>query len=334
MRRFLILAIVGALLVPLMPATTTEASPNATIIPLTWHAEYFDNQYLIGPPEVEREEVTLDYDWGTSSPDERIPPNYFTARWATRVSLESGPYRINVTADDSVKVTVDYINVILNSIDDPKPGTTLSADFNLSAGSHYFQVDYRELTGDAFIEVTLERIDGATIPVIPTTPYAVVDAYSLRYRSGPSTDYEILGQEQRDTIVNLIGRNPDATWVQVVTPSGAEGWMSAAYLNPSVDLSTLPVLVTEGAGSESPQGMVYDKYLGIVTATVLTVRDGSDISAEPIGYVTRFTPLSIVGRNAGGTWLMIFQEDGTIGWVSATFVLTDIDIYSLPVLSI
>ncbi|MCI0708716.1 MAG: SH3 domain-containing protein [Chloroflexi bacterium] len=423
--KHLALLLIAALVLTMLPVSSVEASPDETIIPLSWHAEYFDNQYLIGPPMVVREEGALNHNWGTNAPFDNIPADYFTARWATRPMLDAGTYRFSVTADDSVKVTVDYINVFIDTINNPQPGDTLTATFDLTAGSHYFQVDYRERTGNASISATLEILDGEGVPPLPATPAAYVTAFSLRLRSGPGLTFRILGHESRDTIVDLIGRNDDATWAQVTVPDGTTGWMGAAWLDPNVDLTTLPVVTVEAPDRDIPEnvpplpatpaayvtahslrvrsgpglnftilgqepentivhltgrnadatwvqvtvpdgitgwmGAVWldpnvdlttlpvvttdipddetpdlptdDQQIGLVTAFALTIRSEPDISGEVLGFVTRFTPLTLVGRNAAGTWLMIVREDDSTGWVSAAWVLSASNIFALPVIS-
>lgn len=421
----LALLLIAALVLTMLPVSGVEASPDETIIPLSWHAEYFDNQYLIGPPVVVREEGSLNHNWGTNAPFDSIPSDYFTVRWATRATLDAGTYRFSVSADDSAKVTVDYTNVVMDTINNPQPGDTLTATFDLTAGSHYFQVDYRERTGIASINATLEILDGEGVPPLPATPAAYVTAFSLRLRSGPDLNYTILGQEPENTIVHLTGRNADATWVRVTVPDGTVGWMSTAFLDPNVNLTTLPVVTVEAPDRDVPDGVpslpampaayvtarslrvrsgpglgftilgqepentivhltgrdadatwarvilpdgttgwmgtawldpnvdlttlpvvttgipddetpdvpTDDQQVGLVTAFALTIRSEPDISGEVIGFVTRSTPLTLVGRNAAGTWLMIAREDGSTGWVSETWVLTASNIFDLPVMS-
>jgi uncharacterized protein YgiM (DUF1202 family) len=334
----IILLVIAVLVVQMLPLSATEASPNNTEIGLSWHAEYYSNQYLIGPPTTVREEGALNHNWGTGSPfgDLGYPADYFTVRWTARPTLDAGNYRFTVTADDSIKLTVDYTNVVLDTMEAPRAGQTLSVDLNLSTGPHYFQLDYRELTGIASVRATLERLDGrqnpdGSVSPLPSSPSAYVTAYSLRYRSGPGLGYTILGTQPRNTIVRLIGRNADATWAKVTLPNGAQGWMSTTYLDPNVDLWSLPV-VTGQVNPDGSDGSETGLMTGIVTAYALNVRSGPSTAFTIIGRLVLFTPVQILGRNEAGTWLRIRRANGALGWVSGTYVAVDANVMSLPVL--
>jgi uncharacterized protein YgiM (DUF1202 family) len=70
---------------------------------------------------------------------------------------------------------------------------------------------------------------------------------TLNVRSGPGTDYEVLGMIQPDTVLVLTGKNEAATWLQVEYAAGAssKGWVTAAYVQTN-DTASLPVLNASG----------------------------------------------------------------------------------------
>ena len=330
----IVLLIIAVLILEMLPLSGIEASPNLTGIGLAWHAEYYDNQYLSGTPKIVREEGALNYNWGANHPVDGVPADYFTARWTTRPTLDAGLYRFTLIADDSVKLTVDYNNVVIDTMSTPKAGQVLSVDLNLTAGSHYFQVDYRELAGNASITATLERLDGQNkpgtgAPSLPATPSAYVNASSLRVRSGPGTEYTILSVKSQYTVVNLIGRNGDAAWVKVTLPDGSQGWMSAAYLVANVNLTTLPVAT--GEVPSVPQTPTQGQLSGVVTAYALNVRSGPSTDYTIIGRLVLFTPVQMIGRNEAATWVKIRRTNGELGWVSATYISMDGMITALPI---
>ena len=334
----IVLLLIAVLVLQMLPASAIEASPNNTLIGLSWHAEYFANQYLIAPASLVREEGALNYNWGANRPIgiDSFPADYFSARWTTRPTLDAGKYRFSVIADDSVKVTIDYTNVVIDTMNAPRAGENLSADFTLTAGSHYFQVDYRELAGNASISATLEKLDGqqqpnpdGSVSPLPSSPSAYVTAYALRYRSGPGLGYTILGTLPENTIVQLIGRSGDAAWAKVILPNGAQAWMSTSYLSANVDFWSLSVVSGEVVGGSD--GAQSGLMTGIVTAYALNVRSGPSTSNTIIGRLVLFSPVQIVGRNDAGTWLRIRRTNGELGWVSATYVSVDANIMSLPI---
>lgn len=67
-------------------------------------AEYFDNVDLAGSPKIAREEVRIEYDWKSSSP-EGIPVDNFSVRWTGKIrSPLSGKVKFDATVDDGVRL--------------------------------------------------------------------------------------------------------------------------------------------------------------------------------------------------------------------------------------
>jgi hypothetical protein len=69
-----------------------------------------------------------------------------------------------------------------------------------------------------------------------------VDSAQLNVRQNPGTGAAILITIPQDTLLDIIARRGDNTWIQVVTPTGVTGWVSADLLNINVDLTTIPVI--------------------------------------------------------------------------------------------
>lgn len=61
-------------------------------------------------------------------------------------------------------------------------------------------------------------------------PTAVVTSYALNVRSGPSIAYDIIAQIRHDYVLELLGRNAEATWAQVRLQDGRTGWVNARYI--------------------------------------------------------------------------------------------------------
>lgn len=76
-------------------------------------------------------------------------------------------------------------------------------------------------------------------------------------RTGPGLQYGTLpGGAAAGTLVNIIGRNADSNWFQVVLPDNREGWMFSGVLelNSGLNVSGLPVVEVAAAppGSGAP----------------------------------------------------------------------------------
>jgi PA14 domain len=135
-----------------------------------WRGQYFNNMYLAGAPVFVRNDAAVNFNWGTGSPDPRIPADYFSVAWDSTVNFgASGNYNIVATSDDGVRVWVDGVRVI-DAWYDHAP-TTYTVTRYLSAGGHAIHIEYYEHTGGAMISVQI----GGTPPPPPSGDVIVDD---------------------------------------------------------------------------------------------------------------------------------------------------------------
>ena len=153
-RAVAILLAVTALLAWLTPAPAAAAVNDTG-----WVGEYFTNMSLAGSPLLVRVDSAIDFNWGAGSPDPRIAPDRFSARWSRYVYMDAGRYQFTVEADDGVRLWVDGALVIDRWQD--QPPTTYVAQRDLSAGTHSLRVEYYENLGGALIRFWSQKIDTA-----------------------------------------------------------------------------------------------------------------------------------------------------------------------------
>ena len=66
-----------------------------------------------GPADLERDDETLDFDWGDGSPgDRRSTADQFVARWTKTVTLSAGVYRFSGVRDDGIRAYIDNVPVV------------------------------------------------------------------------------------------------------------------------------------------------------------------------------------------------------------------------------
>ncbi len=82
-------------------------------------------------------------------------------------------------------------------------------------------------------------------PVTPESdlPMAQVsaDADGLRLRETPGTDGTVITFLDASTPLKLVGRTADEAWLEVTTPTGLQGWVSAEHVQVNVSLAKVPV---------------------------------------------------------------------------------------------
>ncbi|MBU4224558.1 MAG: SH3 domain-containing protein, partial [Chloroflexi bacterium] len=118
----------------------------------------------------------------------------------------------------------------------------------------------------------------------------------LNVRSGPGTDYNVLGMIQPDTVMLLTGKNENATWLQIEYAGGpgGRGWVTAAYVQAN-DTASLPLLnasgtpVTPGAAEATSIPVSPLQFGGTPTPTIAPASADGDSSAAPAARVA-FSP--------------------------------------------
>jgi beta-glucosidase len=124
--------------------------------------EYFANKTLSGTPALTRSDSTIDFDWGTGSPDPSLPADGFSARWTgTLTAPATAAYTFGATSDDGSRIYLDG-KLIADNWGDHGVSTVKSSPVQLTAGEpHSLKVEYYENAGGASVSI------GWTAPGLP-----------------------------------------------------------------------------------------------------------------------------------------------------------------------
>ncbi len=120
-----------------------------------WHGEFFDNANLSGNPLLARDEVELNFEWGTAAPGPGISSSdNWSARFSSkRVASLAGYYTVSATADDGVRVYVDN-NAVIDEWHDNAAASFASTVY-LTAGSHDWRVEFYQHGGAATLRAQI-----------------------------------------------------------------------------------------------------------------------------------------------------------------------------------
>ena len=140
------------------PAATSTPVPTATPTPQAfpnWRGEYYSNISLHGPPTLVRNDVHIDFNWGTGPPAPNLPVDNFSVRWTQTIAFVEGHYRFHVRVDDGVRLYIDDVLII----DEWRDGAVreIVAERWLAAGNHTIRVEYYDRTYDAVIQLWWEQ---------------------------------------------------------------------------------------------------------------------------------------------------------------------------------
>lgn len=281
-----------------------------------WTAQYYANASLAGMPSFIQSENTPSHYWGMGAPGIGMPVDAFSVRWTSYQLLNAGNYQIGVRADDGVRVYMDGI-LRLDGWSG-EPGVVHTTMVNVATGQHYFQVDYYEAGGIAFLDFSITPTF-STEPLIenpiPSQTGIVIIASRLNVRSGPSSLSNILVKILRDETYPVIGRNSDQSWWQIDV-NGVIGWVYWRYLQ--VNNPSMVSIVSATSSPSLDQPSEISGYFA-TTLVMLHIRSAPGTDNAILGLIPRYVQIPVVGRTADNTWLQVNFGNIT-GWVSSGYV--------------
>lgn len=139
----------------LVPAAAVSADPGPA-----FRGEYYNNTDLTGSPVMVRDDVAINFDWGTGSPGGGVNSDNFSVNWTAFVYFAEGNYNFHVTVDDGVRLWVDD-QLLIDEWRD-QPSTTFHASKYLGAGYHSIRLAYYERGGFAVCKLWW---DGGAPPI-------------------------------------------------------------------------------------------------------------------------------------------------------------------------
>ena len=171
----------------------------------------------------------------------------------------------------------------------------------------------------------------------------------LNVRSGPGTHFDRIGLLRKGVTLEVQGRNPDNTWLQILLPdSKQKGWVSAQFAGVTGDLDEVaasaapeaaaPLAVAAAAAvADKPTpaadtGQAAPGRLSVTTTDELNVRSGPGTQHRRIGGVMKGVRFEVTGRSPDSAWLQVAYPDArSTGWISAQFVSAGGDLAALAV---
>ncbi len=170
----------------------------------------------------------------------------------------------------------------------------------------------------------------------------IAQAYrTVNVRSGPSTEYDIIGQLNSGNEARITGRSDEeSNWLRIEF-GVQEGWVAYFTVTVVGDASTLPVVEPLADRSSAP-GLIFptptvehssgDTFVSAFRR--VNVRSGPGMEYQRIGTLDPGSSADIMGRTDDNEWLQI-DFDGQQGWiayfvVSVTGSLDDVTVAEVP----
>ncbi|KAA3656720.1 MAG: SH3 domain-containing protein [Chloroflexi bacterium] len=192
--------------------------------------------------------------------------------------------------------------------------------------------------------VSISSLPLVDIPAPPEPAVPVAPGAQLSLRTGPSLSDTVIGHVFQGQRVQAIGRNNTNTWLKVrILETGLEGWISAAYVQVNVAVSSLPILtggstVPAATATPIPASTAAPTATptpldgaAVVTSGALNMRSGPGVGYGVVAVVYQGHTVSLIGRTSDSSWAKVRNSANQEGWVNATYLSSNIAISSLPV---
>jgi len=140
--------------VPVTPAPGAAVTWRPPAVMGAWQGKYFDNKTLSGDPSFQREDPFVYFDWGDAGPGSGFDGKDFSVRWYRELELGGGTYKFKVTADDGVRVWLDWAAII----DEWRESSvrTYVVEKEIKSGKHEIVVEYFQAGGEAQVKLQWE----------------------------------------------------------------------------------------------------------------------------------------------------------------------------------
>jgi PA14 domain/Glucose / Sorbosone dehydrogenase/Calx-beta domain len=159
-------------------------------------AEYYNNINFTDL-KLTRIDSTINFNWGSGSPDTSIAPDTFSVRWTGQVMARySENYTFFTTSDDGIRLWVNDQLIINRFVD--QAATEVRGNISLVAGQKYnIRLEYYENGGDAVARLGWSSTTQVR-EIIPSSqlfsgelPTATIDATSVNTGGASSYDFKV-----------------------------------------------------------------------------------------------------------------------------------------------
>jgi uncharacterized protein YraI len=167
---------------------------------------------------------------------------------------------------------------------------------------------------DGFVESGNLVIQPVDYNAYPTSVKYVLAKEDVRMRSGPGTQFAVIGFVAAGQTARVTGVSADGNWWRVICPDGSTGscWVSSAR---NLTVPTDGIVVTP-----FPDQTAYPTNVKFVMAEQdVTIYSGPGTQFKSVGFIAAGQTAKVTGVNSDGKWWRVICPDDSVGncWVSA-----------------
>jgi len=321
---------------------TSPSTVEAQTTALSWVGNFYPSNNFTGTSvDGILYSTGLSQNWGAGAPTNPtngqplpgMPPDNFSARFASNPNITGGLYEFIVVADGGVRLSIN--NQIL--IDDltNEGQESYSVIVSLETGAYSIILDYVDYSGNALIQISLVTTDGTptgnnggNTPPIATGE--VVQVRGLSVRSGPFLGGTLLGVARPGVSYSILARNTQEglfTWYLIQYDSDTQGWVSGRYFALTEETASIPLVEVEAFTTVyDPPGLVTGVTRSNMNFRTLPTQRAPRVSALPqLDWGAYVEILARTRQGGEDYWYMVrYTVPNTttsyVGWIFAPFV--------------
>jgi beta-glucosidase len=116
-------------------------------------AEYYNNINLAGAPTVTRVDKQIDFLWTLSSPDRKLPVDFYSARWTGKIrSPKTGKFKVGLDGNDGFRLFIDN-KLIIDNWKKQTYSTILAEYYFKKDKSYDIKIEFFEPVGNAHLKL-------------------------------------------------------------------------------------------------------------------------------------------------------------------------------------
>ena len=167
------------------------------------------------------------------------------------------------------------------------------------------RIDLNYFNGDLATFRQRFKLGNPPPPPPPGPIWYKVTATALNVRSGPGTNFGVVGLLKQDEVVKGLANSSDGAWAQILREAdNLTGWSFKQYL-------TLTSAPTPPPPPLPPPTEEWFK----VTASALNVREGPGLEFRSVGLLFRNEVVQRLATSPDGNWYQVKRNyDGLTGW--------------------
>ena len=165
-----------------------------------------------------------------------------------------------------------------------------------------------------FACLTVLVLLAVSLPLSAFATTATVTSYDvLHLRSGPGSDYSVIGRYRRGTKVTVLDSS-NKRWTRVRTPDGKVGYMYRQYLSGFTNTGS-----SSGSSGSSSTGGTGTGFRYIKSGIgPVNFRKNADVNSKLLDQLYGGTLVYVL--SSGSVWSRV-RYNGTLGWVKTKYLV-------------